>query len=75
MKLLISKPLFAICQKRIFYHFTAFHPSNFYSMSVRFIKEAAIMADRGVGCILLQIYQYWTVYNLLKMRFVALSHK
>ena len=64
MKLLISKPLFAICQKHIFSPFTVFDPSNFYSMSVRLGSEAGIMAARELVIVVSQNYENWTVQNL-----------
>ena len=52
MVLLISKPLFAICEKHIFFPFMVFGAYNFRSMSVRLIREAGIMADRGAVFVL-----------------------
>ena len=69
LMLLIVKSLFAICQKRIYFHFALFGDYKFCSMLVRLLKEVDTMAERGGDCVLLPIYQYWTVYNLLKMRF------
>ena len=64
MALLIRKPLFAICQKRIFFHFAVFGDYNFYSMSVRLIGEADAMAVRELVIAVHQNYEKWTVQNL-----------
>ena len=64
MPLLINKPLFAICQKRIFFPFTESDPSNFYSMSVRLIREGDVMAGREPVIVDYQNYENWTVQNL-----------
>ena len=64
MALLISKPLFAICQKHIFPPFTASGPSNFYSMFGRLIWEADAMAARELVIAVYENYENWTVQNL-----------
>ena len=51
--LLISKALFAIGQKRFFFHFAAFGDYNFCSMLVRVLMEAGKMADCGAVEVLL----------------------
>ena len=75
LPLLESKSLFAIYQKRIIFHFAAFGDCNFCSMLVSVLKEAGKMGDRGAVEVLLSIYNYHPVYNLLKMSFFALPHK
>ena len=57
LALLVSKSLFAIYQKRIFFHFAVFGDGNFCSMPLRLLWELVKMADRGVDCVLFPIYQ------------------
>ena len=70
MMLLMNKPLFAICQKCIIFHFTANDPSNSCSMSVRLLKAVFVMVLRGVGVAVLQNYENRSVHNLLKIGFL-----
>ena len=53
LALLVSKSLFAIYQKRIFFHLAAFGAYNFCSMLVRVLMEAGKMGDRGAVEVLL----------------------
>ena len=64
LALLVSKSLFAIYQKRIFFHFAAFGDHNFCSMSVRGTSQAGNMAARELVIVVSQNYENWTVQNL-----------
>ena len=68
--LLISKPLFAICQNCIIFHFTPSEPSNIWSMSVRRLWRVYVMILRGGGVAQFQNYENRLIQNLLKMRFL-----
>ena len=70
MMLLMTKPLFAICQKLIIFRFTQYDPSNSCSMSVRLLRQMFVMILRGVDETLLQNFENWSVHNLLKIRFL-----
>ena len=71
MVLLISKPLFAICQKPIFGAFAQFHGLNFCSMSTGLDWETRRIVGRGVDYLVSQNYENWTVQNLYKTRIIA----
>ena len=70
MMLLMTKPLFAICQKLIIFRFTRYDPSNSCSMSVRLLKQVFVMILRGVFIALFQNYGNQSVQNLLKIGFL-----
>ena len=70
MMLLMSKPLFAICQKCIIFRFTPNDSSNSCSMSVRLFKHMFVMIVRGVVIADLQNYGNRSVQNLLKIGFL-----
>ena len=70
MMLLMTKPLFAICQKLIIFRFAQYDPSNSCSMSVRLLKEVFVMILRELVIALFPNYENWLVYKLLKMRFL-----
>ena len=67
MMLLMTKPLFAICQKLIIFRFTQYDPSNSCSMSVRLLKDVFVMILRELIIALFPNYENRLVQKLLKI--------